>query len=64
MMLVVLSVSWVLVANLIPFVLLLGETPFRILQAQFFFGALLLLIVLFASQQPILRANMLQPELT
>jgi len=61
-MLAALSVSWILVANLIPFVLLLGETPFRALQAHCFFGTLLLLIVLFALQAPLLRASKLQRE--
>jgi alpha-1,2-mannosyltransferase len=38
--------SWVLVANLIPFAHLLAQTPFRFVQAHCFFGALLLLYFL------------------
>jgi alpha-1,2-mannosyltransferase len=41
-----LSVSWILVADLIPFTLLLAHTPFSFLQANFFLGALVLLLVL------------------
>jgi len=39
-------VSWILVADLIPFTLLLAHTPFSFLQANFFLGALVLLLVL------------------
>jgi alpha-1,2-mannosyltransferase len=44
--LVCLGVSWILVANFIPFSNLLAGTPFSILQANLFFGALLLLVLL------------------
>ena len=46
-----LLLSWVLVANVIPFALLLAETPFRFAQAHCFFGALLLLLLLFGLRQ-------------
>ena len=42
-----LAVSWALVANFIPFAHLLASTPFRIVQAHCFFGAVLLLAQLF-----------------
>ena len=41
-----LAVSWVLVADFIPFANLLAGTPFSALQAHLFFGALLLLVLL------------------
>lgn len=44
--LVCLGVSWLLVADFIPFSNLLARTPFSILQANLFFGALLLLVLL------------------
>jgi hypothetical protein len=40
--------SWILVADFIPFAHLLAQTPFRFVQAHCFFGALLLLALLFA----------------
>lgn len=43
---VCLGVSWILVANFIPFSNLLARTPFSVLQANLFFGALLLLVLL------------------
>jgi hypothetical protein len=46
--LIAIAISWLLVANLIPFALLLANTPFRFVQAHCFFGALLLLFVLLA----------------
>jgi alpha-1,2-mannosyltransferase len=44
--LALLWVSWVLVANFIPFTLLFGGTALSFFQAHCFFGALLLLLVL------------------
>jgi alpha-1,2-mannosyltransferase len=44
----VLFMSWILVANFIPFADLLAETPFRFMQAHCFFGALILLGLLFS----------------
>lgn len=44
--LVCLGVSWILVANFIPFSNLFARTPFSILQANLFFGAILLLVLL------------------
>jgi alpha-1,2-mannosyltransferase len=57
-MLAAIALSWILVANLIPFTLLLANTPFSLAQAHCFFGALLLLLVLLTLQhhaQPQLR---------
>jgi alpha-1,2-mannosyltransferase len=50
-MLAAVALSWLMVANLIPFSLLLANTPFSFVQAHCFFGALLLLIVLLALQR-------------
>ena len=44
--LVCLGVSWILVANFIPFSNFLARTPFSVLEANLFFGALLLLVLL------------------
>jgi alpha-1,2-mannosyltransferase len=41
-----LAISWILVADFIPFANLLAHTPFSALQAHLFFGALLLLALL------------------
>jgi hypothetical protein len=43
---IMLALSWILVADFIPFAGLLAHTPFRIAQAYCFLGALLLLIFL------------------
>jgi alpha-1,2-mannosyltransferase len=43
--------SWILVADFIPFALLLAHTPFRFAAAHCFFGALLLLFALFGTQR-------------
>jgi alpha-1,2-mannosyltransferase len=51
-MLSTLLLSWTLTADFIPFILLLVHTPFKIVQAHCFFGALLLLFVLLKTQQP------------
>jgi alpha-1,2-mannosyltransferase len=42
-----LILSWLLVANFIPFTFLFANTPFRAVQAHIFFGAILLLALLF-----------------
>jgi hypothetical protein len=39
-----LAVSWILVADFIPFAGFLAHTPFAFVQAYCFFGALLLLV--------------------
>jgi hypothetical protein len=44
--------SWILVADFIPFTLLLAQTPFRFAEAHCFLGALLLLFALLRTQQP------------
>jgi alpha-1,2-mannosyltransferase len=44
------ALSWILVANLVAAALLLANTPFRFVQAHFFFGGLLLLLVLLILQ--------------
>jgi hypothetical protein len=41
-----LAISWALVANFVPFVVLLAGTHWRFLQAHFFLGGLLLLLLL------------------
>ncbi|HET6307568.1 MAG TPA: glycosyltransferase family 87 protein [Rhodopila sp.] len=46
LLLVLLGVSWALVANFIPFADLLAGTNWQLLQAHLFFGALLLLVLL------------------
>jgi alpha-1,2-mannosyltransferase len=53
-----LIVSWMLVANVIPFANLLAGTPFSALQAHHFFGALLLvaLLVQAGAESPTIRA--------
>jgi hypothetical protein len=43
--------SWILVADFIPFTLLLAQTPFRFTQAHCFFGALFLLFALLWTPQ-------------
>jgi hypothetical protein len=43
--------SWILVANFIPFSMLLAATAFRSVQAHCFFGALVLLLLLFKLRQ-------------
>ncbi len=50
-LLTVTFVAWVLVADFIPFAALLVGTPFVILQAYCFFGAVILLGVLIASRE-------------
>jgi alpha-1,2-mannosyltransferase len=47
-----LAVSWVLVADFIPFANLLSRTPFSILQAHLFIGAVLLLGLLLSRGRP------------
>jgi alpha-1,2-mannosyltransferase len=47
-----LAVSWVLVADFIPFANLLARTPFSILQAHLFIGAVLLLGLLLSLRRP------------
>ena len=47
-----LGFSWILVADFIPFANLLAHTPYSFAQAHLFFGALLLLAVLFGSAGP------------
>jgi alpha-1,2-mannosyltransferase len=58
---IILSLSWICVANIIPFVLLAGNTPFSFLQAHCFFGALLLLGALFALKKYANRLGVLEP---
>jgi hypothetical protein len=41
------AISWILVADFIPFAHLFAQTPFRVVQAHCFFGALLLLALLY-----------------
>jgi hypothetical protein len=55
--LVCLGVSWILVGNFIPFSNLLARTPFSVLQANLFFGALLLLVLLLrgSGQREVIR---------
>lgn len=60
--LTLLSLSWILVANVIPFTLLAGNTPFSFVQQHCFFGALLLLSALFVSKNYTCRQG--QPALS
>ncbi|HEY4077862.1 MAG TPA: glycosyltransferase 87 family protein [Rhizomicrobium sp.] len=46
---IAIAVSWILVANFIPFAELLAHTPFAAVQAYCLFGALLLLVVFFTT---------------
>lgn len=60
--LVCLGVSWILVANFIPFSNLFARTPFSVLQANFFFGALLLLVLLLSRGPASTNSFVIQPN--
>jgi len=47
-----LLLSWILVADFIPFTLLLARTPFSVAEAHCFFGALILLTLLLICREP------------